>query len=445
MFRDSVHVLHCCVHVARNIIANTGQASTLIRDFWNMRYSRSSESETKFMATLNKVHNTKRSTFTTHLVNSVDSFLPSKVDPFLRRKMLPELGVFSSFDLTGPFIRCRSVERVLFIVNGIMSVDAPEADVLTLDNTNTIESYFSTVKGKLPLQTRTLVDVFNAVNYTEKRALAMHNPAQPMIPETLSTSLSFVVSREVQRVMSMTGIRCFLQKLASASRRLLRSEPPPDDNVEQVIFDAIANCVVIESFKWMPDEWVLSLEEPNVIREIKHIDSSEQPTPVNFIMRLEPFMSIANRSIGVFYLLNECLTNLYSVTGNAISQNLHPANFAFFNRVFNRFSAMSDSNKEVAHILEETWVALETMSDVQMRMDKDEKTERKSVVDPVIVRVNGQRTKATSSKVDRTANEPRTKMVDDFQMQGLKMSKKIYTATCLPSVSCRWSPCQNMQ
>ena len=85
------------------------------------------------------------------------------------------------------------------------------------------------------------------------------------------------------------------------------------------------------------------------------------------------------------------------------------------------------------------------MSDAQMRMDKDEKIGRKSVVGPAIVRVNGQRTKATSSKVDRTANEPRTKMVDDFQMQGLKMSKKIYTATCLPSVSCRWSPCKNMR
>ena len=101
----------------------------------------------------------------------------------------------------------------------------------------------------------------------------------------------------------------------------------------------------------MPDEWVLSLEEPNVIHEIKHIDSSEQPTPVNYIMRLEPFMSVANRNVCVFNQLNESLTNLYSVTGNTMSQNLHPANFAFFNSEFNRFSAMSDSNLEVAHIL----------------------------------------------------------------------------------------------
>ena len=57
-------------------------------------------------------------------------------------------------------------------------------------------------------------------------------------------------------------------------------------------------------------------------------------------------------------------------------------------------------------------------------MEDDEKIKRKSVVDPVVVKVNGQPTKATSSKVDRTADAPRTKMVDDFQMQVLKKSKK---------------------
>ena len=238
-------------------MANTGHGSTLLRDFWNMRFARTSESESKFLATLNKVYNTKKTLFTTHLVNSVNSFLPSIVDPFLKRKVLPELEAFHSIDLRGPFFHHKNVEHVLLIVNTIRSVEVPETDVFALDNNNTTESYFSMIKGRLQLQTRTLVDVFNAVNYTEQRALAMHNPAQPSLPEELIRGLSMVLSREVQRVMSMAGIRGFLQKLAMSSERVLRSDQPPEDSLESAIFDALTNCVVIDRFGWMPDEWVL--------------------------------------------------------------------------------------------------------------------------------------------------------------------------------------------
>ena len=55
-FGPSVHVFHCSIHVARNIANKDGQSSDLARDFWNMRYARTDESEDKFMATLSKVH-----------------------------------------------------------------------------------------------------------------------------------------------------------------------------------------------------------------------------------------------------------------------------------------------------------------------------------------------------------------------------------------------------
>ena len=39
-FGDSVHIFHCCVHIARNIANNVGQNTQLIKHFWEMRYAR---------------------------------------------------------------------------------------------------------------------------------------------------------------------------------------------------------------------------------------------------------------------------------------------------------------------------------------------------------------------------------------------------------------------
>ena len=156
-FGPSVHVFHCSIHVARNIANNVGQSSTLARDFWNMRYARTDESEAKFMATLNNVHGAKRSTFTTHLVNSVGSFLPSCVDPFLKRQMFPELNDFHALGLNGVSERSRTAERVLKMVNFLHTVQVPEPDISSLDNTHTIGGYFSLLKGDCHYQQRHLL------------------------------------------------------------------------------------------------------------------------------------------------------------------------------------------------------------------------------------------------------------------------------------------------
>ena len=171
-FGSGVHIFHCCVHVARIITGNMGPCSSLARDFWKMRYERTSDAEARFMTTLNKVHNAKKSMFTSHLINSVDSFLPSKVDPFLKQKTLPELEVFHSLDISGSLKQCSAIERVVAIVSIIKSIEIPETVVFTVDNTNTIESYFSMLKRRLQLPTSTVVDVFDAINYIEECVLA---------------------------------------------------------------------------------------------------------------------------------------------------------------------------------------------------------------------------------------------------------------------------------
>ena len=86
-----------------------------------------------------------------------------------------------------------------------------------------------------PQPTRALIDVFEAINFTEAQALAQHNPSQPMLPEPLIQGLSFVFSRDVQRVMSLTGVRSFLQMLARTSDIILNSHTTPEDRCEKVI------------------------------------------------------------------------------------------------------------------------------------------------------------------------------------------------------------------
>ena len=85
VFGDDAHIFHCCVHVARNIKANTGQNSTLASQFWAMRFRRTKAAEDAFIATLERYHDAKRTVFTTQLLNALDSFLPSKVDAALQR------------------------------------------------------------------------------------------------------------------------------------------------------------------------------------------------------------------------------------------------------------------------------------------------------------------------------------------------------------------------
>ena len=89
VFGESVSVFHCCVHMARNIKSNCGPNTNLISKFWEMRYSRTKEAEDAFVASLERLHQSRRSLFTTELLNSLPSFLPPAVDPALKKEFSP--------------------------------------------------------------------------------------------------------------------------------------------------------------------------------------------------------------------------------------------------------------------------------------------------------------------------------------------------------------------
>ena len=386
-----------------------------------MRYSRTRESETKFLDALNKVYSSKKSTFTTHLLHSVDSFLPSKIDPFLKQKMIPEIEMFRDIDLTN-LERCgHAAKRVVEMITALLSVKEAEHDIFTLDNTNTVEGYFSIIKKRLAPPTKTLIDLFNTVTYTEEIALAEHNPSQPRFPETLTLGLSFVIAPEVQRVMSVDGMRQFLSTLSLASDRLIHSDVHPENRLESIVFNALVDGAVIRNFSWMPKEWILSRDSPQMSHLVEHVETADEQTAVDYQMRLEPYMSIANRNVEVFRVLDEYLTALYNVAQIDKSKNVVPVNISFFNKEFGRFLTMAETNDEVAQILDEACFKLESMtSDAPI---EDESSRRRSILDPSTVKMKGPRTTATSSKVDRKAAPSRTKMVDAFQTDVLGKQK----------------------
>ena len=388
-FGDSVHIFHCCVHIARNIANNVGQNTQLIKHFWEMRYARTRESEATFMETLNRIHRAKSSTFTAHLINSVDSFLPSKVDPVIKRSLFPELARFRTMDLKGPFDCTQTTKRVLNVIDTLRCVGDVETDVFSLDNTNTVEGYFSMIKRRIAHTTKTLIDMYNAVDYSERIALASHNPSQPVLPSKLTLGLSFVLSREVQRVLTIDGVRHFLRTLASVSERIIRGVFPSEEPIEKFVYDAISSGATIEGFGWMPAGWALSMETPQLTHDIIHLDSVEELGSVNYLMRLETFMSVANRNVDVFNALNECLMTLYSVTNNNVSHNVVPATYSFFRSEFGRYSSLSESNDEVARLLSETCTALETNAGSFRR--EDITLSRKSIVDPTLIKMRGQK------------------------------------------------------
>ena len=138
-------------------------------------------------------------------------------------------------------------------------------------------------------------------------------------------------------------------------------------------------------------------------------------------MRLEPFISNANRSLAVFETLNNALTILSSVDGQESPQNVIPATYSFLNKQFSRYAAMAATNTEVGLILRDLCKSLE-------RIPRQEKAvpaeKRRSIMDPGVVKMTGQRTTTTSAKVNHSAPVQLTRMVDRYQTNVLGRTKK---------------------
>ena len=143
--------------------------------------------------------------------------------------------------------------------------------------------------------------------------------------------------------------------------------------------------------------------------------------PVDIMMRLEPFIGNANRSLDVFKTINEALVTLYSLTNKTIVSSI-PTNYSFFNKELSHYAAMAETNSEVARVFHELCETLESAS-----FDSSQQSvivKEASIVDPIALKMTGPRSTSTSTKVDGCAPSQRTKKVDVFQTDVLHRRKK---------------------
>ena len=282
----------------------------------------------------------------------------------------------------------------------------------SLDNTNTIEGYFNTIKKRVPLKTATLLDVYKAVTFTEEWALSSNHPNSHLLPATLVECLTSVVSTEVLSVMSATGVRSFLNCFVECIMTVMFNKPQTEDRILGFVFQHLITGEMIDRFRWMPDSWLLSVEEAFPSHEVLKMKIDEVFCPINVVMHLEPYIAIANRSLEVFQMLNDTLSTLKSLKGCVGSQNVIPASYSFFINEYTKFSEAAKENDEVAMVLCELCRSLEEFT---FKEENRNVPTRRSIADPKTIKMTGPRTTSTSAKVNRSAPTQRTKMVERYQ------------------------------
>ena len=103
-------------------------------------------------------------------------------------------------------------------------------DVFSRDNTNSIEGYFGIIKRRLKKKTSTLLDLFNAVDFTEASALARSDPARPRVPPDLARCILRVLSPSAFVTLSKRGVDEFLSLLVHVSLSAFSSDSVPAPN-----------------------------------------------------------------------------------------------------------------------------------------------------------------------------------------------------------------------
>ena len=293
-------------------------------------------------------------------------------------------------------------------------------DVFSLDNTNAIEGNFSGVKKRMAISPLTLRDVFNAVDMTERTILASGSPFAPTLPLTIKNCFLLIFSADVLNVMSLVGIQQLLDMMITLTTNILNDCALVMNRAEAFVNAAIVDGVKIQTFRWMPQEWVvpLSNDPPNHI--ISHISIANSSIDFDILMRLQPFFEISHRSVSVFSTLNNALMNLYTLEERTLLESVIPVNYTFFFNEFAHFAKLSQTNDEILETL------LELCRDLELERDRcDIKTApKKSIVDPGYKKVRGHKATSTSARVDHAAVQPRTKMIDDYQVNELHREKK---------------------
>ena len=391
---------------------NAGANSSLTTLFWKMRYQRTKEAETEFLVFLERLHASKKTVFTSHLLGSTNSFLPSKIDPFLQRVDFVSLSQLKTLELSIFVTSTQEKRNALGVLHILKQQNPLSHDVFSYDNTNTIESYFNIIKGRIPSSSPRLVDIYNSISFTERSFLARHNPSLPNLPRCLVHCLLTVLSPDVLSVMSKEGVDAFIDTLIQTSVGILTETTGQCASTFEVE-RAVREGRQIEHFSWMPESWIVSKAFAESSHEILTVAERPEMPLHDVVGFLEPFLDLSTRSTEVFRLINDALMSLSDLKSPGTLIN-YPITFQFLKNEFDRYVQLARESAEITKILTELCESLKTIPTRETEK-RNCVAARKSIVDPGFVRVMGPRSTSTSSKVDHQAVRPQTKMVAAFK------------------------------
>ena len=255
-FGSRVKIVYCSIHISRNIARNTGPNSTLLKSFWRMRRERSFSSEECFMKTLLQMHERKHTVFSAALINAKDSFLPSKVDAFITVPLFPSLSRLRQLDLSVFDIETEDRRSAVGVHQMLQRVCAAGDDDVLRDNTNPIEGHFSVIKKRMKVKTSTLVDIYNAVDFTERSTIASRNPAHVLLPKQLEERVASFIAPAVYSVMTREGLDAFFGLLVETCLVIENGTDCTSTEMAMII-EVLRNKTRIARFAWMPASWII--------------------------------------------------------------------------------------------------------------------------------------------------------------------------------------------
>ena len=372
-----------------------------------MRKHRTNVFEDLFIDSLNRLHAVRPSHFTSSLLKSFDTFLQSKTDSILKRPTFSALVKGKSIDLTSCCPSTQLGIKAKVIITEIQSVDDVYENVHSRDNTNTIEEYFSIIKRRVKKNSSSLLDLFEAINFTEATALASRDPAILSDPPVLEKCILHILASSVLAILSKSGVDGVLLMIIDVCFAILSGRFSFHEHGHLMVFDSIVNGTRITSSHWMPPSWIVPIETASPTHKIEQVSFESEMNSVNATMRIDPWLGIANRNVDVYDTLMGALSALCTMTGKRANYNEYLLNYSYLKRQFTEFAKLME-REDVASVFTETIQTLELI-----RNQDEQTTIRKSILDPAAPRLGGPRATGTSARVDHVTSVPRTKMIKD--------------------------------
>ena len=152
------------------------------------------------------------------------------------------------------------------------------------------------------------------------------------IPLPLIDCLVSIVKQNVLIVLSSCGAHSLFHCVVVSVMNILSDVGESGDKSLDIIQRHISRGQLISTFSWMPGEWLLSSEKPSPTHKVLISQTDEEFNPANIMMRIEPLISNANRSIEVFKQLNDTLETLYTLETGVVPQRCMPVSFSFFHQ-----------------------------------------------------------------------------------------------------------------